>query len=122
MYKINVESHFSAAHNLREYPGLCKNVHGHNWRVRISLLCNQVDELGMAVDFTIAKAWLDDLMAELDHQHLNKLEPFLTTNPTSENIAKHLYTRLKSMVNVDGCTVHEVEVWEGEKSSVVYFE
>jgi len=122
MYKINVESHFSAAHNLREYPGLCKNIHGHNWRVRICLLCKEVDALGMAVDFTVAKAWLNDLMEELDHQHLNKLEPFLTTNPTSENIAKHLYTRLKKMVDVPGCTVHEVEVWESEKSSLVYFE
>ncbi|OQY39810.1 MAG: 6-carboxytetrahydropterin synthase QueD [Candidatus Cloacimonetes bacterium 4572_65] len=122
MYKINVSSHFSSAHNLRGYPGLCKNVHGHNWKVRIALLCEKTDELGMAVDFTVAKRWLDDLMEEFDHKHLNTLEPFLTVNPTSENIAKYLYNRLKGMIDVEGCQISEIEVWEAEKSSVVYFE
>jgi len=122
MYKINVTSHFSAAHNLREYPGLCKNIHGHNWKVRICLNCETIDELGMAVDFTVAKKWLDILMEELDHKHLNTIEPFTEINPTSENIAKYLYTKLKGMVNIEGCSVHEIEVWESEKSSLVYSE
>ncbi len=122
MYKINVTSHFSAAHSLREYPGLCKNLHGHNWKVRIALNCQKVDELGMAVDFTLAKKWLDDLMTELDHKNLNDIKPFDEINPTSENIAKYLYHRLKSMVDIDGCQVAEIEVWESEKSSVVYSE
>lgn len=122
MYKINVTSHFSAAHNLREYPGLCKNIHGHNWKVRICLILEKVDQLGMAVDFTVAKGWLDILMEELDHKHLNTIEPFIELNPTSENIAKHLYNRLKELVDMDGCRVQEIEVWESEKSSVVYSE
>ncbi len=122
MYRINVTSHFSAAHNLREYPGLCKNIHGHNWKVRICLKCEKVDELGMAVDFTIAKKWLDALMVELDHKHLNTIEPFTELNPTSENIAKYLYQRLADMIDIDGCQVYEIEVWESEKSSVIYSE
>lgn len=120
MYRINVTSHFSAAHNLREYPGLCKNIHGHNWKVRICLDCEKVDELGMAVDFTVAKKWLDALMEELDHKHLNTIEPFTVINPTSENIAEHLYNRLVEMVDIAGCSVAEIEVWESEKSSVIY--
>lgn len=120
MYKINVVSHFSAAHKLRDYPGMCKNLHGHNWKVRICLISEKIDNLGMAVDFTKAKFWLDKLMSELDHQYINELEPFTVINPTSENIAKYLYERLEKMVDVENVSVGEIEIWEGENSSVTY--
>jgi len=90
--------------------------------VRICLNCEKVDELGMAVDFTVAKEWLNNLMEELDHKHLNTIEPFIELNPTSENIAQYIYNRLKLMIDIEGVSVNEIEVWESEKSSVVYSE
>lgn len=122
MYKLNVTSHFSSAHHLVGYDGPCKELHGHNWKVRVALLCDKIDSIGMAIDFTIVKKHLEEQMNELDHRLLNDLPAFQQNNPTSENIAKYLYDNLLAKFSPLGCKVSEVEVWESEKSSVVYYE
>lgn len=122
MYKLNVESHFSSAHQLVGYDGPCQNVHGHNWKVRACLLCDSTDDIGLTVDFGIVKKHLEDVMNMLDHKFLNQLDCFEGVNPTSENIAKFIYSELSKELNQEGCKVHEVEVWESEKSSITYFE
>ncbi len=122
MYKINVSSTFSAAHKLNDYPGLCKNLHGHNWKVRIQICCSRTDQLGMALDFGIAKQHLRDLMEKLDHNYLNDLDFFQGINPTSENIARIIFNELKKEFNTAEAFVSEVEVWESDHSSVIYSE
>jgi len=122
MYKINVSSSFSAAHKLNNYPGLCKNLHGHNWKVRIQINCIKTDDLGMALDFGIAKKHLRDLMEMFDHQYLNELDCFKEINPTSENIARVIFNELKKEFNTAEGMIAEVEVWESDHSSVVYSE
>ncbi|MCB5249909.1 MAG: 6-carboxytetrahydropterin synthase QueD [Candidatus Cloacimonadales bacterium] len=120
MYKINVSSSFSAAHKLNNYPGLCKNLHGHNWKVRIQINCMKVDELGMAIDFGVAKKYLNDIMSMFDHQYLNDLPYFTGINPTSENIARVIFDELKKEFNSEDAKIAEVEVWESDHSSVIY--
>ncbi|HQB40859.1 MAG TPA: 6-carboxytetrahydropterin synthase QueD [Candidatus Cloacimonadota bacterium] len=122
MYKINVSSSFSAAHKLNNYPGLCKNLHGHNWKVRIQINCTKVDNLGMAIDFGIAKKHLSELMAMFDHQYLNDLDCFKDINPTSENIARVIFNELKKSFYSDEAKISEVEVWESDHSSIIYTE
>jgi len=121
MYKLNVKSHFSSAHKLVGYDGPCKNLHGHNWEVRIGILCEKIDELGLTIDFGIVKKDLNEIIDELDHTLLNDLDYFKTCNPTSENIAKYLYDKLSSKINSEGCRVSEVELWESDKTSILYF-
>lgn len=120
MYILNVHSHFSAAHFLRGYAGACKNLHGHNWKVRVSVKAPRVNEIGMVLDFTIIKGILNDALAGLDHVLLNDLESFIKINPTSENIARYLYGVIAEKLQGTGCVLHETEVWESENSSVIY--
>ncbi len=120
MYRINVRSHFSSAHKLNGYEGACKNMHGHNWKVRLEIGCTEVDEIGMAMDFNDVKKYLNELMEMLDHKVLNELPPFQTQNPTSENIARWLFDEFEVRINSDTRHIHEVEIWESEKSSVIY--
>ena len=122
MYKLNVTSNFASAHKLVGYEGLCKNLHGHNWKVRVEIECKNTDDIGMTIDFGIVKKGLNEIMEILDHSYLNDLEPFKIENPTSENIAKYIYLEMRKKIEVDGCNVTEVEVWESEKSSMVYYE
>ncbi|MDP8221560.1 MAG: 6-carboxytetrahydropterin synthase QueD [Candidatus Stygibacter frigidus] len=122
MYKLNVISDFSSAHRLEGYEGACHNLHGHNWKVRVGILASQVDDIGMTVDFGIVKQHLNSLMAELDHGYLNEMECFKGMNPTSENIAKYIFNRLSQVLNGDFVRVAEIEIWESERSSMVYFE
>lgn len=120
MYKLNVTSSFSSAHKLVGYEGLCKNLHGHNWNVRLCVMCDKLDEIGMAMDFGTIKERLNKLLAELDHQYLNDLPAFKEVNPTSENIARYIFENMGQKLSQCPCEVVEVEVWESEKASVIY--
>jgi 6-pyruvoyltetrahydropterin/6-carboxytetrahydropterin synthase len=120
-YEISVERTFSAAHALREYKGKCENLHGHNWRIRISVTGQKLDKMGMLVDFTDLKSALDAVLKKLDHTNLNELNPFNTVNPTAENIAAYIYEGLKKY-QLPQIKISSVEVWESEKSSAKYSE
>lgn len=120
MYKLNVVSSFSSAHKLNGYDGVCKNLHGHNWKVRLCVMCDTLDNIGMAMDFGIIKGKLKELLTEFDHQYLNDLPAFQEMNPTSENIARYVFDRMGQMLSQCPCEVVEVEVWESDKASVIY--
>ncbi|MCF7919881.1 MAG: 6-carboxytetrahydropterin synthase QueD [Candidatus Cloacimonetes bacterium] len=122
MFKLNVISDFSSAHRLQGYEGACRNLHGHNWKVRVGINASKTDTVGMTVDFGVVKRHLTELMDALDHRYLNELEYFKEMNPTSENIARVLFNELSKRLNGDFVRVCEVEIWESERSSVVYFE
>lgn len=122
MYKLNVTSQFSSAHKLVNYDGPCKNLHGHNWKVRVGIFCEKTDDLGLTIDFGIVKEELNIIIDKLDHNYLNDLDCFVGENPTSENIAKYFYNELAKNIHVDGCQIADVEVWESDKSSMIYFQ
>lgn len=122
MYLLNVLSEFSAAHQLKGYEGACKNLHGHNWRVRAAIECQTTDHIGMTIDYGIIKTYLRTIMNELDHTYLNELPAFTEQNPTSENIARYVYHTLQQLIEVPNCRVKEIEVWESDKSSMTYYE
>lgn len=120
MYLLNVRSHFSAAHRLEGYNGACRNLHGHNWIVRVCIACDDVDEIGLAIDFKDIKAIFHTQLEELDHTLLNDLPFFSQRNPTSENIARYLFEQMNERFDHRGCRIEEIEVWESENSSVIY--
>ena len=122
MYKLNVVSEFSSAHHLEGYQGNCHNLHGHNWKVRVEILASKTDDIGITLDFGIVKKHLNILIEKLDHSYLNELECFKNINPTSENIAKYLFDELSKKLNAEFIRVAEVEIWESDRSSMVYFE
>jgi 6-pyruvoyltetrahydropterin/6-carboxytetrahydropterin synthase len=117
-YNIKVEAQFSSAHNLRGYKGKCEALHGHNWRVELSIVSDKLDRIGMVADFKDLKNKLNKVLEKLDHKYLNRLAYFRKTNPTSENIAKYIYDNLKG--KIAGLT--SVTVWESDNSSATYYE
>lgn len=120
MYKLNVTDSFSAAHRLCGYQGACSNLHGHNWKVRVGIKCNSLDEIGMALDYGIIKQALAKVLDELDHAYLNDLPLLQNMNPTSENLARIIHGRLSEEITKQDCVVAEVEIFESDRSSVVY--
>ncbi len=55
MYTARVEEWFAAAHFLKNFHGKCENLHGHNYRVRVTVKGTVLDEGGMLCDFGILK-------------------------------------------------------------------
>ncbi|MCK5232994.1 MAG: 6-carboxytetrahydropterin synthase QueD [Desulfobulbaceae bacterium] len=121
MFHIFVETHFSAGHHLRNYPGNCERPHGHNWKVEITVKASKLDELGMGVDFRTLKNSLGRVMDELDHRNLNEHPDFLDKNPSSENIAVLIFNRLKNDIKSDRYHLYSVTVRETENTGVTYF-
>lgn len=121
MYELTVEREFSAAHQMRGYPGPCSRLHGHNYRVQLTVAGEELDERGMLLDFAELKALCDRVIGELDHQNLNELPPFADRNPSSENLARYLYERVAEEL-AGPVRVKEVRVYESAGSSVAYRE
>jgi 6-pyruvoyltetrahydropterin/6-carboxytetrahydropterin synthase len=118
MYSLKVQGAFSSAHNLRGYKGKCEDLHGHNWIVEIVIKSGQLDDIGMVLDFKYLKKKLNACLEQMDHKYLNKLGYFKKINPTSENIAKYIYMKLKPQIFLLSC----VTVWENSTSSATYEE
>ena len=97
-YELSVTAEFCAAHKLSGYPGNCCRTHGHNWGVTVYVLATELDALGMGMDFREIKALVKQALSSLDHAYLNDLLPFAEENPTAENIARHLFTQLNSLL------------------------
>ncbi len=121
-YRLKVLTEFASAHTLRDYPGACSRMHGHNWKVETEVEASALDEVGMAVDFKQMKAAAREVGERLDHRYLNELEPFDKINPTAENIAAYMYREIAARLNSDTVKVCAVTLWETDRACVRYSE
>lgn len=121
MYELMIETHFSAAHQLRGYAGDCARLHGHNWHVRLYVECSDLDELGMGIDYKIMKTELKAALEPWDHYNLNDVAPFDVINPTSENVAFELYKKMVKNLENERLTVSRVEISETCTAKVTYW-
>jgi 6-pyruvoyltetrahydropterin/6-carboxytetrahydropterin synthase len=122
MYELKIISQFAAAHQLREYEGKCENLHGHNWKVEVYVTGNKLEKNGLLIDFKLIKNATKKVLDELDHEFLNKLDAFKTINPSSENIARHIFTALSQEVNTERIKVSRVTTWESDSACASYTE
>jgi len=121
-YTLTVVTDFASAHSLRDYPGDCHRLHGHNWRLEVEVVARELDDLGMAIDFKAIKRAAREAAGELDHRYLNEIAPFDHINPTAENIAAHLFGRLRERLDSPSVQVSAVTLWETERACVRYTE
>ncbi|HWP98283.1 MAG TPA: 6-carboxytetrahydropterin synthase QueD [Syntrophomonadaceae bacterium] len=120
IYEVQVAQEFAAAHWLHNYPGNCGQLHGHTWKVEITLMGEELDEAGMLVDFREARRLLGEVTGRFDHKLINEIKPFDTMSPTAENLARIIFEQLKSQfVN---CKLESVRVWETSAASACYRE
>ncbi len=130
-YEVVREIEFCYGHRLLNYSGKCKNLHGHNGLAVIKIASNELDNLGMVIDFTKIKStvanWINDT---LDHKLIlcktdplipalkanNEVIYLMDTNPTAENIAKLIFDYTFKQ-NID---VTEVILWETKSCYASY--
>jgi 6-pyruvoyltetrahydropterin/6-carboxytetrahydropterin synthase len=123
MYEVTVEDTFAAGHALRGYKGKCENVHGHNYRVQVTVQGTELDSTGLLVDFVELKRVMRDVIARLDHQFVNDLEPFTVINPSAENMAKYFYDHIAGSLRPETpLRISQVKLWETDTSSATYRE
>ena len=122
MYELTVKAEFEAAHKIKNYPGKCARLHGHNWVVEAVAKGDELNELGILIDFKVLKIELNKILAELDHQYLNELEIFAKKNPTAENLAKVIFEKLSASEIFSGKNkLTAIKIFESPKSCVTYY-
>lgn len=138
MYQLTTEHSFDSAHFLAGYDGKCGNLHGHRWRVLLTVQSETLREdrqqKGMCVDFAKLKKDLRTELDALDHVLIIEQgslrestmkalqeEKFqvveMPFRPTAENFARYFY----ELFTLKGYPVAKVEVYETPNNSAVYF-
>ncbi len=126
---------FDAAHILTDHGGLCKNLHGHTYRVDVSVSCESTGPGGMVMDFKDLKnIAVESICGRFDHafiyntasageceiaavveRHGMRTAP-VPFRSTAENLARHFYETLEPLVP----GIVSVKVWETADSCAVY--
>jgi 6-pyruvoyltetrahydropterin/6-carboxytetrahydropterin synthase len=123
MFEIFIRSDFASAHQLRNYPGNCERMHGHNWNVEVGVKASGLNEIDVGIDFRDVKKAVSQVLTELDHRNLNELPAFQRRNPSSERIAEYIFGRVKEELrSFPDIKVVRVTVCETDRSGVTYTE
>lgn len=103
---------FAAAHKLPYYKGACHNLHGHEWRVEVTLSGFTQTEgscKGMIVDFSIIKKIVEEkIISKLDHSYLNDI----FENPTAEIMVRWIFTETVIGLALEPVVLESVKLWE----------
>jgi len=121
-YTLKIVTDFAAAHTLRDYPGACSRMHGHNWKVEVEVMAEQLDDIGMVLDFKHIRRTTHAVIERYDHQYLNEIAPFDTLNPTAENIAATIHKAVAAQLNDGRISVHATTIWETDRACARYTE
>jgi 6-pyruvoyltetrahydropterin/6-carboxytetrahydropterin synthase len=119
-FEISTEAGFSAAHYIEGYPGDCARLHGHNWRVRVTLRAHARRSDGLTYDFRKLRRLIEAVVGMLDHSILNDLECLKGRNPTAEVIAEWAFGEVRGRLEGGSVDVARVEVWESPLSCAAY--
>lgn len=122
-WRLAITEDFAASHQLRHYEGKCERMHGHNFGVTAEVEGDTLsDKTELLMDFKVLRGHLKDVLAALDHRHLNEVECFAEANPSSENIARFIYKELEARLAGTGVAVSAITVSEKPQQSATYFE
>ena len=121
MYELKITDQFAAAHQLRGIKGGCENLHGHNWKIEVTVAGSTLGHDGLLIDFRQIKNETKDILNALDHKFLNDLEMFKAMEPSSENIARHIFESLSQKLNTEDIKISRVTAWESDTACATYW-
>lgn len=108
---VTKEFTFDSSHQLLEYVGDCANLHGHTYKLQITV-CGVPDDKGIVIDFKDLKKFVEEMILKpLDHKNLNDVLPF---NTTAENMSAWIFDKIyyKLEETLPGIALHSVKLWE----------
>ena len=108
---------FTAAHALKLYDGAMEPLHGHNWRVRVTVESKELDAIGVVMDFHELERLVDAIIRPWQNHNLNESAEFAQLNPTAEHVA---LTIARGLHLPGEARLSSVEVWETDENRAVY--
>ena len=112
---------FEAAHCLPKYNGLCKKLHGHRWKLEVSVktIADKLDEQDMIMDFSeLKKIVMDWVINKLDHSYINEvLDLRSEEQPTAEVMVKSIADHIQPVLP-EGIKLYRLKLWETSTSYI----
>lgn len=100
---------FDSAHNLTKYNGKCENLHGHTYKLEVTVE-GVVNDEGILIDFAELKSIVEnEVVKKLDHMYLNDVLGF---NTTCENIIVWMWERLETRLKTERYHLYKIKLWE----------
>lgn len=110
---------FEAAHIILNHPGKCKNLHGHSYKLSVTVGDARVPARGYFIDFADLKQVVnEDIISYLDHSFLNDLRAFENEVTSAENICQWMWMVLENHFQGEYYKLMEIELYETEDCSV----
>jgi 6-pyruvoyltetrahydropterin/6-carboxytetrahydropterin synthase len=140
MYKVCKTFKVPIGHRLSKHKGLCKNIHGHNLKIQVTLSRDELNEDDMVIDFHKLKEVVNGVLDKYDHTTLFNINDIdnanffteagyrveyismLDEDPTAEVFSKYLWNKLTHEFRFDGVAVDSVRIWENDDSYAEYME
>ena len=119
VFELGADAFFGARHFVT-MGGVQGPPHHHSFRVEVLMDAPAQDDDGVVLGFGDARGLIEAIVADYNETLLNTVEPFTTLQPTSENIAKVIFERLKSQINSPEVRLKQVRVWESPTNSASY--
>ena len=119
MFELKILTSFAAAHQLTMVAKQCENLHGHNWKVEVCVSGERLNHAGVLIDFGELKAYVSEIIREMDHKFLNEL-PYFDNAPSSEKIAVHIARRLQEKLAGSDIRVSRITTWESDNAAATY--
>ncbi len=120
-WRLSVSGAFAAAHRIVGSGGKCESMHGHNFRVVLTVEGSRLDSSGMVADFGLLKGVLNAILGDIDHCDLNENPAFAGQSPSSENIARYIWKEAVKELAAPGVKVCFVTVSESDTASATYY-
>jgi len=119
VYRIEVQTTFSAAHAL-VIQGAREPVHGHDWRVTVTLSGPELDPDGLLCDFHAVEKSLTEITGPFNNANLNETPPFDRLNPSAELIAQYIATELRKRLDDSPAIVESVAITEAPGCRAIF--
>ncbi len=111
VFLVTKEFVFDAAHQLPDYDGKCERLHGHTWKLHVTVRSKVDPKSGIAFDFVkLKKIVMERVVDVLDHSFVND---FLE-HPSAENICLFVWEKCQDL------PLYEVKVWETPTSFATF--
>ncbi len=118
LFYLTKEFKFDSAHNLIMYHGKCEKLHGHTYRLAVTV-SGEKNKEDMIIDFSFIKDMVKEkILNKLDHAYINDF----IAQPTAENISQWIYNELKESLIGVNYKLYEITLWETENNYVKYRE
>ena len=122
MFEVAYETTFCATHRLTEDGRPIEPVHGHDWRVEAVAAGNELDRLGVVLDFEHLKKALGEVAARFHYRDVNEHPAFDGQSPSAEAVARYFFREVGKSLGEEGRLLRRVRVWEAPGCSATYTE